>query len=86
MAASEAAEMVRKEISGDAPRDMKPMFPLGQHPTLGPEATVIKRALDSGHNITVEHQIVFLAQNPSYSQIPPSSPLFTLLMHLELLL
>jgi lysophosphatidylcholine acyltransferase/lyso-PAF acetyltransferase len=40
MAASEAAEMAPKGTSGEAPRVMKPMFPLGQRPTLGPEATV----------------------------------------------
>lgn len=40
MAASEAAEMAPKETSGEAPGAMKPMFPLGQRPTLGPEATV----------------------------------------------
>jgi hypothetical protein len=34
--------------------------------------------LDSGHNITLVHQTMFLAQNPGYSQTPPSSPLLPL--------
>ena len=46
---------------------------------------ILDYPLDSGHNITLMHQIVFLAQNPGYFQIPPSSPLFLLLMHLKLL-